>query len=315
MSRNYLKVAIVLAIVLVLACAVPALAKGPGGGGDEGGETTAGNNLSFPAIAADGVNLSEVEESFTVPYLNPDGTLFEIDGVSPWYAQKVEGNAWNADYVNLESEDTVAVFGVDWGDNTESVKPTVGRPYRLEMALFADRTSAPMQGYVMGMLANPSSPDEIQGTSTEKYDSNYATITSPEPKLRIQDISGIDLTTLTWDAESYAWISSEQATIPETTIAFAPELNVGGKYIFGASEGGWKPAATGTFRITFYIPTTSQIEMDETTTLGNLVNGSWASGPAGELGVLPVVESGLNLTYVDLTVIAKGGGGGGHKPR
>ena len=39
----------------------------------------------------------------------------------------------------------------------------------------------------------------------------------------------------------------------EIPVSFAPELNVGGKYIFGASEGGWKPASLGWFRITFYL--------------------------------------------------------------
>ena len=57
----------------------------------------------------------------------------------------------------------VVVYGVDWGDNIESVNPAVGRPYRLETALFAEaapwaRNGEQMFAYIMAMLANPSEP-------------------------------------------------------------------------------------------------------------------------------------------------------------
>ena len=186
MPTKYLKVAIVFAIIVVIAFAMPALAKGPGGGGGGGGGHTevATNNLSFPAIAADGSTITDVVELFSVPYLNADGTLFTIPGEvpeSPWFAQKVDGNKWNADFRIAGTTEAIPVLGVDWGDNIESVSPTIGRPYRLETALFVDVSLAPMKGYVMGMLANPSSPDEIQGTNMTLYDSNYATIYSTKP--------------------------------------------------------------------------------------------------------------------------------------
>lgn len=314
MSRTYVKWALVLAMVVGLAVAVPALGKGkpdnPGGGGHT---EVATNNLSFPAIAADGSTITDVEELFTVPYLNPDGTYFTIPGEvpdSPWYAQKVDGNKWNADFRIAGTTEAVPVLGVDWGDNIESVSPTIGRPYRLETALFVDISAAPMNGYVMGMLANPSSPDEIQGTNTTKYLSNYATIYSTKPGLRIQNITGIDPATLAWDAAANSW-TSNGTTPTATTISFAPELNVAGKYIFGASTGGWKPTALGTYRLTFYIPLApaSSIMMVDTTTLGNLVEGVWVPGAGGEGGAVPQLRADLNLTYVDVQVIAKGGGG------
>ena len=207
------------------------------------------------------------------------------------------------------------MLGVDWGDNIESVSPTVGRPYRLETALFVDITESPMLGYVMGMIANPSSPDEIQGTNTDMYSSNYATIYSTKPGLKIQNISSVDADTLSWDVATNLWVSSTGAAIPETRITFAPELNVGGKYIFGASVGGWKPTAVGTYRLTFYIPLPpiSSIMVLPQTTLGNLVNGVWVAGTAGEGGPEPQIDATDNLTYVDVQVIAKGGGGG--KPK
>ena len=322
MSSKYVKVAIILAIIVVIAVAVPALAKGPGSGGGGGGHTeVATNNLSFPAIAADGSTITDVVELFTVPYLNPDGTLFTIPGevpASPWYAQKVDGNKWNADFRIAATTEVIPVLGVDWGDNIESVNPALRRPFRLETALFVDVSAAPtpMLGFRMGMLANPSSPDEIQGTNTARYESDYATIYSTKPGLRIQNISSIsDPSTLEWDAVNYYWTSNGTRP-PATTISFAPELNVAGKYIFGASTGGWKPAALGTYRITFYIPLApaSSIMMASTTTLGNLVDGVWIPGVGGEEGdggvATPILDVPNNLTYVDVQVIAKGGGGG-----
>jgi hypothetical protein len=316
MSRSLIRTAVVLAFVIVLAFAMPVFAKGPGGGGGGGGggghTEVATNNLSFPAIAADGSTITDVVEQFTVPYLNPDGTYFTIPGETPewpWFAQKVDGNKWNAEFYNAPTTEAITVLGVDWGDLIESVNPTLGRPYRLETALFVDVSATPMTGYVMGMIANPSSPDEVQGTNTATYLSNYATIYSSRPSLRIQNISGIDPESLTWDATTNFWVFGA-TTPPATAISFAPELNVGGKYIFGASTGGWKPTAAGTFRITFYIPAGSQIMMIAGTTLGNLVEGVWVPGAAGEGGAVPQVVSDLNLSYVDVQVIAKGGGGG-----
>jgi len=324
MSRHYLRVAVVL-IVLALALAMagatiaqkggtpgPPPDKGGGGGHTE----TAGNNLSFPVIAADGASPAAVTESLTVPYTGPyDGLTAEeiaaLEATGPWYAQKTEGNVWAADFEVAAATETVVVYGVDWGDNIESVSPTVGRPYRLETALFADCTAAPMSGYTMAMLANPSSPDEVQGTDGGRYDSNYATITSSMPGLRIQRIEGLDATTLVWSDTLSYWTTQAGAVAgTTTTISFAPELNVGGKYIFGASTGGWKPTELGTYRLTFYIPAGSQITMATTTTLGNLSDGVWVPGDAGEGGAVPIVDTGKNLTYVDVEVITKGGGGG-----
>jgi hypothetical protein len=333
MSSKYVKVAIILAIIVAVAVAVPAFAAGPGGGGGGGGggghTEVATNNLSFPAIAADGSTITDVAELFTVPYLNPDGSVFTIPGEDPafpWYAQKVDGNKWNADFRIAGATEAITVLGVDWGDNIESVNPALRRPYRLETALFVDVSAepAPMLGYRMGMLANPSSPDEIQGTNTARYESDYATIYSTKPGLRIQNISSIsDPSTLEWDPVNYYWTYNGTRP-PATTISFAPELNVAGKYIFGASTGGWKPTALGTYRITFYIPlTTSSIRMDADdptspddayTTLGNLVDGVWIPGVGGEEGdggvATPILDVTNNLTYVDVQVIAKGGGGG-----
>lgn len=337
MSRTYLKLAVALAVILVLAVAGQALAAqgggkpdSPGGGGGGGGKPhdEQGNNLSFPVIAADGTVIPALAAaSWATVYDGPyDGLTAEELAIATngvWYAQKVEGNKWQGGYYNASADEPVAVHGMDWGDNIQSVSPTINRPYRLEAALFAETPADLDSGtvpegnnaYAMVMLAFPSSPNEVQGTNAgNTYTSLYTTITSKLPGLRIQRIEDFDASTLEWDVASSLWIGSGGVP-PNTVITFAPELNVGGKYIFGGSTGGWRPSALGTYRLTFYIPEASQIEMDETTTIGNLVNGAWV--PAGTPGAIviasegtlatPVLRSDLNLSYVDVTVVQKGG--------
>ena len=64
--------------------------------------------------------------------------------------------------------------------------------------------------------------------------------------------------TLTWDGTK--WIG-EGVGDPITGFGFAPELNVGGKYIYGASQGGWKPTEIGNYRITFYMEGGSSVNL------------------------------------------------------
>jgi hypothetical protein len=100
-------------------------------------------------------------------------------------------------------------------------------------------TAAPNNAYSMVMLAFPSSPNEVQGTNaTSTYVSDYATITSGPPGLRIQYIQNVDAASLAWDPVTNYWVAPDGATPAPTAISFAPELNVAGKYIFGASTGG-----------------------------------------------------------------------------
>ncbi len=151
------------------------------------------------------------------------------------------------------------VTTIDWGDNIESVDAYVRRPFRLEVVLFKDLVE-PMTAYRMALLEYPSSPDEVQGTDTTTYESSSATVVSGKPRLVIQALGTADPATLTWDATKSLW-TSDGSALPATPIGFAPELNVAGKYIYGASTGGWKPTVAGTYRVTFYIPTDSAVNL------------------------------------------------------
>lgn len=299
--------------------------------GEEPGETTAGNNLSFPVIAVDDFPIVEVPKPFLfdTPYLydetaftglttdeivtllgpelqaeDPDyssGCSYGLGVYGCWYPQKTEGNVWQADFVSVSQEELVKVSYVDWSDNIESINPKVRRPFRLEVVLFKELDD-PMTAYNMAVLENPSSPDELQGTNKKTYESSLATVISTQPKLVVQHLEGFDPASLTWGGASWAAGDNTPEIIP---VSFAPELNVGGKYIFGASEGGWKPTQEGWYRITFYVPNGSGVNLTEA-----LVGGLPSTSVATAL-----VDWTNNLTYVDVEVVAGGGGGGGGKGR
>lgn len=320
MSRRHVWIAVILAAVLILAFAAPALAKK----GPPVAEST--NNLSFPAIAADGYGINAItvtNPTLTYPYIDPATGLPLILNGYQWYAQKVVGNTWQAKY-ELAGTDTVGVYGVDWGDNIESVNPYVRRPYRLELVLFdlaADWSATSPGGpegnaFEMALLANPSSPDEVQGTNGVRYDSAYATVVSSKPGLVIQNITDYldaDDPVLTWDADLARWVSGTAVPDP-TPIGFGPELNVAGKYIFGGSTGGWKPTSAGTYRVTFYVPADSSISLAGAG-LGSLADGAWTwldppittaeEGDEETPKATPVLDRVDNLTYVDLTVMPR----------
>jgi hypothetical protein len=308
------------------AFSAPPVGKGP----PDGGEGAQGNNLSFPALAVDGYAISPIAlPQWTVPYEGPYTglTAEEIAALTasgPWYAQKTEGNTWQADYLTNQ---IVNVTYVDWGDIIESNNPKVGRPFRVEVQLykllnpwdeFVPGVNS-MTGYVMAMLANPSSPDEVQGNNTATYDGNLATVVSNLWKLRIQKCGTAipETTDLYWNGER--WVSNS-ITCTDEPIAFAVELNVGGKLIYGASTGGWKVKTAGWYRITFYGPAPTNTNLSLVgAEVADYIDFASEPAPAvaeGEtVAATPVVDDTNNISYVDVLAVASGGGGGGKKPR
>lgn len=288
--------------------------KGPGngggtGGGNGGGGHTepVGNNLSFPVLAADGFTITPLTNpTFTSAYTGPytgltTEDLGALEGYS-WYAQKVEGNLWQADFNNLLPGQLVDATFVDWGDAVEAVDPKIGRPYRIELALYNNLLS-PMRAYTMALLAFPSSPNETQGTNNTLYDSYYASITSPNGRLVVQKFTNQE--TLTWDGTK--WIG-EGVSEPITGFGFAPELNVGGKYIYGASQGGWTPSELGNYRITFYMEGGSSVNLSNAF-IADIIAPITPKVSENNQAVVDITN---NLTYVDVQATTGGGGGGGH---
>jgi hypothetical protein len=303
MSRKHVWVAVVLAVIVVLAVAGPTLAKkGP----PVRVETT--NNLSFPAIAVDDYVITPLAapsfvDIYDGPYTGLSAAQLALVEGKAIYAQKdPDGdglfNKWQADYA---SQPAVDVDVIDWGDNIESVDAFVRRPFRLEVVLFDNTLLAQMTGYNMFMLANPSSPDEVQGTDTTTYEGTSATVISSKPKLVIQALGNADPTALTWDVATSRWLNGT-AVLPTTQIGFAPELNVAGKYIYGASTGGWKPTVAGVYRVTFYIPTDSTVNL-KLAEIAVPVPEEEVTVEAEEGGgATPQIDRTNNLTYVDITV-------------
>lgn len=292
---------------------------GNGGGGGGGHTEPAGNNLSFPVFASDGFSISMISEAnfkFEVPYTGPftgltAEELVYLNENDPWYAQKETGNVWQAEFANA-NQDLYVTF-IDWGDVIEAVNPKIGRPFRLEVTLYYDISDAPMTGFLMALLANPSSKNEIQGTNATTYEGNWATIVSNSPKLIVQPLAADAIPV--WDDDAGMWIG-EGVSAPLTGFGFAPELNVGGKYIYGASQGGWKPTALGLYRLTFYMSGNGNASFIH---LEDAVIGNYTGNTAGQWGSpettasQPVVDTLNNLSYVDVTVVTSGGGGsGGH---
>jgi hypothetical protein len=322
------------ALFSAMVWAAPPEGAGGGGGGNRPpghGEETQGNNLSFPALAVDGYSITAIEGvQHTVPFTGPyTGLSAEeiatLEASGPWYAQKTDGNTWQADYLTGQAVD---VTYVDWGDVIESVNPKVGRPFRVEVQLYKllnewadfDGTNG-MTGYLMAMLANPSSPDEVQGNNTLMYEGNLAMVVSDRWTLRIQRCGDAipEAPDLYWTGDRWA---SSTVTCTDDPISFAVELNVGGKLIYGASTGGWKVKSAGWYRITFYSPLETNLSL-----VGAEVANydDFKAAPAepvlaaesdeGDEGAAtPVVDDANNLSYVDVLAVASGGGGGGGKP-
>ena len=337
----------VLVFVLIIALLAPAGAAwadpggggkggfigGGGKGGGGGGHTeTAGNNLSFPVIMVDGVLLLPGTfgiDKFENPFLEPSGFAPDAEGVW-WFPQKTEGNSWQAESSILDGADCL-VDEVDWGDSLESVPMKVGRPVRIEASFYKTDLVTPMKAYAMTMLANPSSPDEVQGAGVENWswsvdDATFlgspktsyipeATIYSPGVKLVIQKILD-PVATLSWDETTTQWtsVSADAIGTPIRPI-FSSELNVGGKVIYGLSQGGWRPSTVGVYRLTIFLE--GGVENNTQLTGNTQIRQSIPEESVNALedegeepsGGTAQIDSLHNLTYIDINVVTGGGGG------
>jgi len=317
----------------------PLRGPGSGGGGGGGGGESATNNLSFPVIWSEGTPLVPTipvsDFSFTTPYdVNGDETITDADKQDGYFqfAQKVKVNVWQAGTYTATDGQTINVSGIDWGDSLESRPLSLGKPVRVELTLYKDLTSGDspvpsLTTFPMKVLANPSSPDEIQGAGATAYpiddittvederlnasSGTEATVYSPDAKLVIQQLVGdVPDGYLTWNGSR--WIDPNLNDAigvkdPLTGLIFGGELNVGGKVIYGLSEGGWRPTSAGEYRITFDLPLDGNAQLDNAVPIN--VGGEGETGYTTPV-VLADAANTINLSYVDVQVVAGGGGGG-----
>lgn len=295
----------------------------PGGGRPGGEDTDGGNNLSFPAIWADGSGLALRGTyglpSLTLPYDGDnDGTPDLIDG-SYWYAQNTQ-NTWQAK--NVVATESVYVDAIDWGDNLESVDWYIRRPVRVEVVLYKD-LAEPMDAFTMRSLEG-SNRYEIKGTNGVVYSSSSATVYSPQALLTIQSV--VEDNTIPDDLvfdPAQGWIDTNDGDndVLGDVVYQGPitaEVNVSGMAIYGYN---WRPNAIGTFRLAFSLPLSSQVQFDNAAIVGpseeelQLATIAAADdGGSSSGGGTAYVMGDENVTYIDVDILnpsGSGGGGGG----
>lgn len=126
----------------------------------------------------------------------------------------------------------ISVDYVDWGDVIEAVKPTVGRPFRLEVTLYASAAKGAganetMTRYTMALLENPSSPDALQGTNSTTAEFGYATIVSTLPAMTIQNLgSSVPADEfMVWIPAGYWQLSDGTDFVQSETTASVPKID------------------------------------------------------------------------------------------
>ena len=210
---------------------------GNGGGGGGGHSDSAGNNLSFPVIFADGGSkvLPGTLETFSLEGvwwyvwgedpIDPDAPLYScepsettpekcIDGTDPGdgnsivykaYIQKDLKNVWQAYNAPVPAGETLNINWVDWGDNLESLAWKINSKVRTEVVLFKDIDSVTQ--FSMRHV-DSWGIDEVHGLQTTLdnepvyAEGTQATVFTPNARFTIQKLNftptSIDNSRLVW---------------------------------------------------------------------------------------------------------------------
>ncbi|PTM08830.1 MAG: hypothetical protein DA407_07105 [Bacteroidetes bacterium] len=192
----------------------------------QGGGETAGNNLSFPVIFADGG--SKVLPGTMEQYLlngewwyvwgedpaDPQGTIYSCkpseanenhcentnqppgDGnstVYKAYVQKDVDNVWQAYNTSIPDGETLIIDWVDWGDNLESVAWDIDSKVRTELVLLKDLDELVTQ-FGMRHVSGWGS-DEVHGMQTQMNnqpvygEGTQATVYTPKLRFTVQKLN------------------------------------------------------------------------------------------------------------------------------
>lgn len=223
----------------------------------QGGET-AGNNLSFPVIWADGGSkiLRGTMGEYTIngdwwyvwgeDPIDQQGTIFSckpsqnnpnkcednsdpgdngISTVYKAYLQKEQQNEWQAGNITMPDGEIVNVDYLDWGDNLESVSWGINSKVRTEVVLYEDIDSITefKMRHVDGWGIS-----EVHGMQTTRNNEpiygpgTQATVFTPNARFTIQKLNyvseSIDPTLLTWESET-GWTE----TYPEEEVNIVNE--------------------------------------------------------------------------------------------
>ncbi|GGK18188.1 hypothetical protein GCM10007962_10470 [Yeosuana aromativorans] len=210
---------------------------GGGHGGNDDGET-AGNNLSFPVIFADGgskvlpgtMGAYSLEGVWWYVWgedpIDPQAPLYSCepldntsgkckdgsdpgDGISTVYKayiQKDAKNIWQAYNTSVPAGETLNIDYVDWGDNLESLDWTLTSQVRTEMVLLQDIDS--VTEFSMRHV-DSWGIDEVHGLQTTLQDQviygpgTQATVYTPNARFTVQklNVASLDQVTdkLSWE--------------------------------------------------------------------------------------------------------------------
>lgn len=232
-------------------------------------EPTAGNNLSFPVIWADGYEKTlreppiegeasldgewwyvwgedPIDPNYPIYSCQPNSIVPELcanasapgDDLSTIYKayiQKVASNVWQAD--NFPATEPLYVDLVDWGDNLESIDWGVRSMVRTEVVLY-ENLETPVVEYAMRHV-DGWGEDEVHGLQTTLDDEivygpgTQATVYSHNARLTIQklnvDRDSIPEGGLTW-VPSTGW----KSTVDGDTLVNPPLLNMA---VYEAGDG------------------------------------------------------------------------------
>ncbi|MCB1825836.1 MAG: hypothetical protein KDJ54_15135 [Candidatus Competibacteraceae bacterium] len=264
------------------------------------------------------------------------------------YLQKDPLNTWQAGSAN-GSTTSVDVDWIDWGDNLESVDWYTRSQVRTEVVLFKDLTE-PMTEYemrhVFGWGINEvhglavSLDGEVQeGPGTQ------ATVYSPCARLTIQKLlvareilpdDALDWVPQQGWTERYSGTEYINEPIFNKAVYaggdgpgyYSAEINVKGRIIYGYTWNvrqlhdltGVPPTAAGDYRITFSLDDTcGTVDLNTSLAMAEiLVPTEEEIALAAEEeedgsdtgGATAVLDKDLNLTYIDVRILERGGGGG-----
>ncbi len=281
MKTSKLSMAIALILSGAMASGAAFAAKGGIAGKPGGGEETAAQNLSVPAImvgAAPGGLVCDGDAPETAsPLLRPLGeplTGYEVPGY--YYVQKV--HTWRAQCFNDVGAD---VFGA-WGDNLEGdAKLKVGSPIRVELVLMNSRTYGDGTTSLLGYPVIKLEPSQLDRNSAYGHAANAPTAVSDTPAEFGQGSWLVHDNQITFSVQN---LDTDVYAVPPGTNPTA-EINATGKIVYGYNL---RVSEAGNYRITF------------TSSTGVVFTGVDAGGQVDD-----------NNVYIDINVTQSGGGGGG----
>lgn len=290
MTSKTLKSAIWLTLVAGATAMAAQGVPGPGGGGGGGNKppTEAGFSLSVPAIIAGGTSKfaiscedewSELTLPTKGPVYYPDACALTHDGevcVDEGHYFVQRDAAWQAPCMGVAS--ITNIIGA-WGDNLGGdAMLKVGSPIRVELVLWDDSgTSDGQQGYKVIKL-EPAELDRLSDYGHLAVDNGDGTYSA----------TAMDVGAIVHDPAATLKIErTVDGSVVYDGVAGA-EINATGKIVYGHNL---RVAETGWYRITYTLPNVT-------------FSGCDPLDPAA------AVCAG-NTAYIDIEVVAGGGGGGG----